>query len=77
MAVEQLTNKLTALELDARKAGVAEEGKGDAAAGTGTGKAYLSLEEYKAATAAGACRYCCVVNRRLCLWPLLRVCRYM
>lgn len=50
-------SKLTALELDARKAGigvgggVAEEGQGEATGGAG--KAYLSLEEYKEAAAAG------------------------
>eukprot|EP00752_Nemacystus_decipiens_P003450 g3186.t1 len=47
----ELACKLTALELDAKKAGVGEEGKGDAAGGAV--KAYLSLEEYKEATAAG------------------------
>lgn len=65
----QLTNKLTALELDAKKAGavagagVGEEGKGEAAGSAG--KAYLSLEEYKEATAAGALHaenvVCCVL----------------
>lgn len=53
--VEQLASQLTALELDAGKGSVAEEGKEKAADGgdAGKGKAYLSLEEYKEATAAG------------------------
>lgn len=54
----QLTSKLTALELDARKADVAvgAPGKGKGKAAGSAGKAYLSLEEYKEATAAGAFR---------------------
>lgn len=64
----QLTSKLTALELDVKKAvvgvgaSVAEEGKGETAGSAG--KAYLSLEEYKEATAAGAH----VPKSAHCLW---------
>ncbi|CAM9275653.1 unnamed protein product [Ectocarpus fasciculatus] len=53
--IAELASQLTALELDAGKESVAEEGKEKAADGgdAGKGKPYLSLEEYKEATAAG------------------------
>lgn len=51
----QLTSQLTALELKAEQGEkeVAVEGKVSAASAGETAKAYLSLEEYKAATAKG------------------------
>lgn len=53
-------NQLTALELDAGSKGVTAEGE---AGTTDGGKAYLTLEEYKTATAAGngndGCCCCC------------------
>lgn len=50
----QLTSQLTALELEAGKEqGAVGEGKATAGAASVTAKAYLSLEEYKEATAKG------------------------
>ncbi|CAN0272884.1 unnamed protein product [Ectocarpus sp. 8 AP-2014] len=53
--IAELASQLTALEIDAGKGSVADEGKEKAADGgdAGKGKAYLSLEEYKEATASG------------------------
>lgn len=53
--LKQLASQLTALELDAGKGSIADEGKEKTADGgdAGKGKAYLSLEEYKEATASG------------------------
>ncbi|CBN76157.1 hypothetical protein Esi_0361_0024 [Ectocarpus siliculosus] len=53
--IAELASQLTALEIDAGKGSVDDEGKEKVANGgdAGKGKAYLSLEEYKEATASG------------------------
>lgn len=60
----QVTSRLTALELDAAREGISEEGKG----ASGTEKAYLSLEEYKEATAAGTL-WCPLYKVSTACWP--------